>query len=143
MTVLACIIALLTACTNTSSKSDPTKGLGYKEVARVLSPDAKLEAVLIEYNGGATTPFSYHLFIVARGGTPSGQAVLRLARVIPMKGDQFPAVRWKGESRVFIFIAKGEFANSANMAYGPDGRRIGVIVVFADPLDQLPLEGEA
>lgn len=38
------------------------------EVARVLSPDARLEAVLTETNPNATTSFVYRIWVVPRGG---------------------------------------------------------------------------
>ena len=41
------------------------------EVARVPSPTLKLDAVLVETNGGATTSFGYLVYIVPRGKTPS------------------------------------------------------------------------
>jgi hypothetical protein len=34
------------------------------EVARVASPDGRVEAVLIETNGGATTSFGYEVHVV-------------------------------------------------------------------------------
>jgi hypothetical protein len=33
------------------------------EVARVISPDGRLEAILIETNGGATTAFGYEIWL--------------------------------------------------------------------------------
>jgi hypothetical protein len=45
------------------------------EVARVRSPGGRLEAVLIETNGGATTSFGYEVFVVPSGWGP-GRAKL-------------------------------------------------------------------
>jgi hypothetical protein len=39
------------------------------EVARVLSPSQKTEAVLIEINGGATTSFGYRAYVVKNGSS--------------------------------------------------------------------------
>lgn len=41
--------------------------LGFDEVARETSPNEKVDAVLIETNGGATTSFGYRVFIVPKG----------------------------------------------------------------------------
>lgn len=41
-----------------------------KEVLRLSSPDNIVDAVLIETDGGATTPFGYLLYIVPHGNTP-------------------------------------------------------------------------
>jgi len=37
------------------------------EVARVISPGGAVEAVLVETNGGATTPFGYYVALAAPG----------------------------------------------------------------------------
>jgi hypothetical protein len=43
-------------------------GLGFRdEVARVASPDGRVEAVLVETNGGATTSFGYEVHVVEKG----------------------------------------------------------------------------
>ena len=52
------LLLLLTAC----GRSD----VSWDEVARVQSPDAARDAVLIERNGGATTSFGYEVFVVPR-----------------------------------------------------------------------------
>ena len=43
------------------------------EVARVASPDGRIEAVLIETNGGATTSFGYEVHVVPKGRPASAQ----------------------------------------------------------------------
>ena len=40
---------------------------GFDEVSRVSSPDGKVDAVLVETNGGATTSFGYRVFIATPG----------------------------------------------------------------------------
>src|SRR5690349_14705648 len=47
--------------------------LSRDEVERVPSPDGRVEAVLIETNGGATTSFGYEVHVVAKGRPPSEQ----------------------------------------------------------------------
>ena len=49
----------------------------HREVSRVASPDGKVEAVLDEVNGGATTSYSYALYLVPKGTTklPSSDVV--------------------------------------------------------------------
>ncbi len=51
------VVALLGACFLTSED----------EVARVTSPSGRLDAVLVETNGGATTAFGYYAYLVPRG----------------------------------------------------------------------------
>jgi hypothetical protein len=43
-------------------------------VARVPSPDGRLEAILEETNGGATTSFAYDVSVVKKGERPSAPA---------------------------------------------------------------------
>jgi len=49
------------------------------EVARIKSPDGRVDAVLLETNGGATTSFGYDIFITPSGsGTWRGKEVANL-----------------------------------------------------------------
>jgi hypothetical protein len=52
----------------------------FDEVARVPHPNANVDAVLVETNGGATTSFGYEVFIFPRGQKPrrSDHAVVSL-----------------------------------------------------------------
>jgi hypothetical protein len=60
------LVAVFTGCGLVSSD----------EVARVRSPTGRLEAVVIETNGGATTSFGYEVYIVPAGsGTWRGREV--------------------------------------------------------------------
>src|SRR5258705_13961034 len=45
------------------------------EVSRVPSPDGRVEAVLIETNGGATTSFGYRILVETKGRWFSGEEV--------------------------------------------------------------------
>jgi hypothetical protein len=44
------------------------------EVARVRSPTGRVDAVLLEHNGGAGTDFSYTVYVVRSGGRAAGAA---------------------------------------------------------------------
>jgi hypothetical protein len=61
----ACIFVLLVF---TTSYIFPDYEPSRDEVARVVSPSGKVDAVLIETNGGATTSFGYDVFLVPSGG---------------------------------------------------------------------------
>ena len=60
---VAVALAALTACGLVSRD----------EVARVPSPDGRVDAVLMETNGGATTSFGYEVHVVEKGGPASDQ----------------------------------------------------------------------
>lgn len=48
------------------------------EVVRVKSPSGKVEAILIETNGGATTSFGYEVYVVECGAKPSSSPAVSL-----------------------------------------------------------------
>jgi len=52
------------------------------EVARVTSPSGKVDAVLLEINGGATTSFGYEVYVVEHDTKPSGSPVASLYEAI-------------------------------------------------------------
>ena len=63
LSLLPIVLALLAGC-----------GLASRdEVARVGSPDGRVEAVLIETNGGATTSFVYEVHVVPKGWPASNE----------------------------------------------------------------------
>jgi hypothetical protein len=63
LSLVAVALALLTGCGLVSRD----------EVARVPSPDGRVEAVLMETNGGATTSFGYEVHVVEKGRPASDQ----------------------------------------------------------------------
>ncbi len=81
----SCLLTLVLALGGCIASS----GYSWDEVARVRAPDGRADAVLIETNGGATTSFGYHVYVVAPGA-----AVPRTAR-----GEPGEAVRVYGATR--------------------------------------------
>lgn len=63
-------ILLFTALVCSTSCFFPDWEASFDEVFRVSSPDGKVDAVLFETNGGATTSFGYRVFAV-----PAGQVI--------------------------------------------------------------------
>jgi len=63
------LLVALTACAS------------HREVSRVASSDGRLEAVLDEVNGGATTSYAYSLYLVPKGVTklPSRNSAIFVA----------------------------------------------------------------
>src|SRR5215475_9506392 len=56
--------------------------LSFDEVSRITSPSGKVDAVLVERNGGATTSFSYDVFVV-----PKGKSVARGSEIAYLYGS--------------------------------------------------------
>ncbi|HKB47700.1 MAG TPA: hypothetical protein VKC57_08390, partial [Ktedonobacterales bacterium] len=73
------------------------------EVARVGSPSGRIDAVLIESNGGATTPFVYFVYLVPKGApAPERGEVARL--IAATRNDQAWGVnlRWNGSGQLLV-----------------------------------------
>jgi hypothetical protein len=82
---------------------DPSKD----EVVRVNSPNGKLDAVLIEANGGATTSFGYEVHIVPRNMAASDSPVAFLYGALRNKSAYGVNLRWDSPSLLAI-----EFLNA-------------------------------
>lgn len=66
LSFLAVGVVLLMAWLISGMFGEPSKD----EVARVVSPSGKVDAVLFETNGGATTSFGYEVYVVEHGAKP-------------------------------------------------------------------------
>ena len=73
------------------------------EVVRVSSPSGRVDAVLVESNGGATTPFAYFVYLVPKGASaPERGEVARL--IAATRNDQAWGVnlRWNGPGELMV-----------------------------------------
>ncbi|MGB2715425.1 MAG: hypothetical protein WBC51_14685 [Vicinamibacterales bacterium] len=71
------------------------------EVARVASPDGRVEAVLVETNGGATTSFGYEVHVVEKG-RPVGDRVAWLYGAGRNAQAYGANLKWTGENEIVI-----------------------------------------
>jgi hypothetical protein len=71
------------------------------EVARVASPDGRVEGVLVETNGGATTPFGYEVHVVEKG-RPAGDRVAWLSGAGRNAQAYGANLKWTGENELVI-----------------------------------------
>src|SRR5262245_61369365 len=85
-----------------SSACGPLTG---DEVARVTSPDGRLDAVLFELNGGATTSFAYEVAVVEKG-RKDGDRVAWLYGAVRNDSAYGANLKWAGETELAIeFLA--------------------------------------
>jgi hypothetical protein len=71
------------------------------EVARVGSPDGRVDAVLVETNGGATTAFGYEIHIVERGKS-YGEAAATLHGAVRNENAYGANLRWLTDSDLLV-----------------------------------------
>jgi len=76
-------------------------GYSNDEVARVVSPDGRLDAVLFETNGGATTSFGYHIDISLHGRREA-QQVAKLYGAVRNEHAYGLNLRWTGPNNLDI-----------------------------------------
>ena len=67
------------------------------EVARVVSPSGKVDAVLLETNGGATTSFGYEVYVVERGAEPIGEPAVFLYGAIRNQSAYGVNLKWESQ----------------------------------------------
>jgi hypothetical protein len=71
------------------------------EVARVVTPDGRVEAVLVETNDGATTSFGYEVHVVEKG-RPAGHRVAWLYGAGRNAQAYGANLKWAGENELMI-----------------------------------------
>src|SRR3989339_512297 len=64
------------------------------EVVRIASPNNKLDAVLVETNGGATTSYGYEIYVIKRGKKTSGKPPVYLYGTARNENAYGANLRW-------------------------------------------------
>jgi len=80
---------------------------GKDEVVRNISPNGKVDAVLFETNGGATTSFGYEVYVVEHGVQPSGSPAVSLYGAIRNQHAYGANLKWTSTDSVAV-----EFLNA-------------------------------
>jgi hypothetical protein len=109
----------------------------FDEVARVAHPNANVDAVLVETNGGATTSFGYQVFLLPRGQKPkeADHAVASLYGAGRNERAYGVNLRWTSNDTLFIEYLKAQHADWRNGALAVNGRVINIVMKsgVADP----------
>ena len=90
------------------------------EVVRVASPDGRVEAVLVETNGGATTSFGYEVHVVEKG-RPAGDRVAWLYGAGRNAQAYGANLKWTGENELVIEYIKVSLRSGVNDPTAPAG----------------------
>lgn len=96
----------------------PDFDIGYYEVARITAPSGRIDAVLAESNGGATTSFGYYVFIVPTGGiVREGIQVASLYGATRNESAYGANLKWNGTQKLIVeyFKAKDEPSSKSSI----------------------------
>jgi hypothetical protein len=96
------------------------------EVARVLSPEGAVEAVLMETNGGATTSFGYEVFIVPRGTKEPNNRAVHLHGAIRNSGAYGANLRWLSASELLVEFEEAKSSDVERPTVMVAGRTVRV-----------------
>lgn len=91
------------------------------EVARAPAPDGRVEAVLLETNGGATTSFGYEVHIVPPGAAPGASEVAFLYGTLRNTNAYGANLRWLAPDQLRVeywTTQRGELKQPAVQAGG-------------------------
>ncbi len=90
------------------------------EVARAVSPTGKVDAVLFETNGGATTSFGYEIYLVEHGAQPAGSPAISLYGAVRNEHAYGANLKWASPDSVAV-----EFLNAKSVKIKQQTQTIG------------------
>jgi hypothetical protein len=98
----------------------------FDEVARAPHPNANVDAVLVETNGGATTSFGYEVFILPRGAKPNRGAPPDASLYGAVRSERAYGVnlRWQADDTLAIEYLEARHASISNNTVTVNGRSI-------------------
>jgi hypothetical protein len=115
LSLVAVALALLTGC-----------GLVPRdEVARMPSPDGRVEAVLMETNGGATTSFGYEVHVVEKG-RPASDQVARLYGAVRNENAYGANLKWISDNELVVEYLEARDQTLGRASVSVAGRAIKV-----------------
>jgi len=102
----------------------------FDEVARVGDPQANVDAILVETNGGATTSFGYEVFLLARGHAAerSGHPVATFYGAVRSEHAYGVNLRWVSSDTLAVEYLDAQHVNWLNGSLILDGRKINIVL---------------
>jgi hypothetical protein len=84
--------------------------VSYREISRLSSPDQFVDALIVEANGGATTPFIYDIYVVPKGKSfqkdSCGNCLFSADHIdsltVNWKSNRFLEIQYK-QARIFSY----------------------------------------
>ncbi len=129
---LALALTLLPACINIAGEYH------YEEIQRVKSPDGIVDAVLVRGAGGATTGFSFSVFLVPSGTSFNEKAPAFEKDRAVFSEDHHDGLQlvWQKPKFLEIRFAKARIFHFTNFWHSPDVQNYTYVVeVRLVPLD--------
>ena len=112
---------LLLAWLSSGLVGEPSKD----EVARVVSPTGKVDAVLFETNGGATTSFGYEIYVAEHGAQPAGAPAIFLYGAVRNRHAYGANLKWTSPDSVAV-----EFLSAESTKIKQQTQSIGTQVIY-------------
>jgi hypothetical protein len=97
------------------------------EVVRVSSPDGRVDAILFETNGGATTSFGYEVELGAKHSR-RGKSVASLYGAVRNAQAYGVNLRWENDHTLVIECLKTETPAEIKKSVDVDGRDVQVLL---------------
>lgn len=101
---------------------------GRDEVSRVVSPDGRFDAILVETSAGATTSFGYEVAIVQHGRQGASPAIARLYDARRNEQAYGANLRWRDARRLDVEYLSARSARQSAAQAAVDGERITVVL---------------
>ena len=131
VTALLIVVGVLLSWLFFGLVGEPSKD----EVARVISPNGKIDAVLVETNGGATTSFGYEVYILEHGAQPSGSPAVFLYGAIRNQSAYGSNLKWESPNLLAVEFLSAKSKDISRSSVSIDGQSVQLAVRdgVADP----------
>ena len=97
------------------------------EVARVASPDGRVEAVLLEMNGGATTSFGYEVHVLEKGKAP-GDRVAQLYGAVRNAHAYGANLKWASDTELTVEFLEAREQTLEKQTVRIVGRDVAIVL---------------
>ena len=103
---LALVVVFAVSCNTHDSSFD--------EVARVPNPSGRVDAVLLEGSGGATTSFGYYVYVVTTGNSVSRRdgSVAKFYDVVRSDSAYGVDLRWESDERLVCDYLRADIVSN-------------------------------
>lgn len=96
------------------------------EVARVTSPHAPIDAVVVETNGGATTPFGYEVHVVDLGAPANGPRAALIVGASRSHDAHGVNLRWSSQRELVVEFMSADSAALERTSFTVAGQIITI-----------------